>query len=367
MRPHRHRHAPPWWPDTEPWPPSPEWPPSPGAYWERRGRFFRYRMAGVFGILLPLAFFGGMFLLRSLLGSESHPPRSGWVWWWFVPFLVYMFVTAMRRVGRPLGDVVAAAERVASGDFAARVRESGPPWLRSVAAAFNSMTSRLELQQKQRRDLMADIAHELRTPLSVMQGRLEGMLDGVYPRDEPHVTQVLEDTRLLARLVDDLRTLAHSESGSLTLQKEPTDIGVLVDEALASLKPEAEAREVTIRAEVPVEVPLMDVDPLRIREVVLNLVSNAVRYAGAGKTVDVTIAVQPHALTLRVRDNGPGIAPEDLPHIFDRFHKGAASSGSGLGLTIAHNLVTAHGGTVTAESHLGAGTTVIVVLPTSSG
>lgn len=362
MRPGHDRRPPPWWPDNEPW------PPSHGPRWERRGRFFQYRLASLLGVLLPLAFFGGMFLLRSIFGTGPHPPRPLWAPWWFAfAFIVFVFVMTMRRVGRPLGDVISAAERVASGDFKVRVRESGPPWLRSVAAAFNSMTSRLELQQRQRRDLMADIAHELRTPLSVMQGRLEGMIDGVYPRDERHVTQVLDDTRLLARLVEDLRTLAHSESGSLTLQKEPTDIGVLVDEALTSLKPEAEAREVTMRGDLPPDLPLMDVDPLRIREVVLNLVSNAIRYAGAGKAVDATVDLQPQAVTLRVRDNGPGIAPEDLPHIFDRFQKGATSGGSGLGLTIAHNLVAAHGGTIRAESRVGLGTTVIVTLPIPSG
>lgn len=272
----------------------------------------------------------------------------------------------LRRVGRPLGDVVDAAERVALGDFKVRVAEYGPPWLRSVAAAFNSMTARLELQQRQRRDLMADIAHELRTPLSVMQGRLEGMLDGVYPRDEVHVTQVLDDTRLLARLVEDLRTLAHSESGTLRLEKEPTDLAVLLEEALTSSKPEADARGVETTGQYPADLPLMDIDPLRIREVVTNLVSNAVRYSPRGSTVRIEAEADPARVTIRVRDTGPGISAEDLPHIFDRFYKGTASTGSGLGLTIARSLVVAHEGTITADSRVGAGTTIIVTLPIRS-
>jgi two-component system OmpR family sensor kinase/two-component system sensor histidine kinase BaeS len=256
--------------------------------------------------------------------------------------------------------VVSAAERVASGDFSTRLTERGSPWLRSVAAAFNRMTSTLQRQQQQRRDLMADIAHELRTPLSVMQGRLEGMLDGVYPRDERHVAQVLDETRMLARLVEDLRTLAHSESGTLTLEKEPTDLGVLVYEALAALKPDADTRSVTVQAQVPAELPLLDLDPLRMREVVTNLVANAIRYSPAGGTVHVEVATTPATLTMRIRDGGTGIAQDDLPRIFDRFYKGTGSTGSGLGLTIARNLVTAHGGTLTAESRIGVGTTMTV-------
>ena len=125
---------------------------------------------------------------------------------------------AMRRVGLPMGDVVSATDRVAAGDFSARVAERGPPFLRGVARAFNSMTARLQEQDRQRRDLMADIAHELRTPLAVVQGRIEGLLDGVYPRDDARLSEVLEETRLLARLVEDLGTLAHSERGTLGLQ-----------------------------------------------------------------------------------------------------------------------------------------------------
>ena len=134
-------------------------------------------------------------------------------------FVALLFLFIMRRVGRPLGDVVDAADRVAEGDFAVRVHEHGPPWVRSMARAFNGMTSRLERQNRLRREMMADIAHELRTPLTVMQGRLEGILDGVYPRDDRQVAQVLDDTRHLARLVEDLGTLAHTEGGTLTLQK----------------------------------------------------------------------------------------------------------------------------------------------------
>jgi signal transduction histidine kinase len=326
-------------------------------------RFFLIRVAVLLAIVLSLSSYGGFALFRTFTGAT--PSRL-----WILPiiFFVITFVWAMgmRRVGRPLGGIVEAAERVASGDFGVRVAEYGPPWLRSVATAFNSMTARLALQQKQRRDLMADVAHELRTPLTVMQGRLEGMLDGVYPRDEAHLAHVLEETRLLARLVDDLRTLAHSESGTLALEKESTDLTVLLDETVTAFRPEAEARAVAISARIPPELPLIDIDPLRIREVITNLLTNAVRYSPDGATVNVEAEAATDAITIRVRDNGPGISADDLPHVFDRFYKGARSGGSGLGLTIARNLMTAHGGTIAAESREGAGATLTITLPIAS-
>jgi signal transduction histidine kinase len=196
-----------------------------------------------------------------------------------------------------------------------------------------------------------------------MQGRLEGILDGVYPRDERQVAQVLDDTRHLARLVEDLGTLAHAEGGTLKLEKTPTDIGVLLEDVATSLQPDADARGIRIKVTAPAGLPLVEVDGLRIREVMINLISNALRYSPAGDVVSVEAAADEQTLTLRVRDRGPGIAASDLPHIFDRFHKGSSSTGSGLGLTIAHGLVAAHGGTIRAQSSPGEGTTMIVSLP----
>jgi two-component system OmpR family sensor kinase/two-component system sensor histidine kinase BaeS len=280
----------------------------------------------------------------------------------FLGVAVFLFV--MRRVGRPLGDVVGAADRVAEGDFSARVREHGPPWMRSIGRAFNSMTARLEQQQRQRRDLMADVAHELRTPLTVMQGRLEGMLDDVYPRDEAHVSLILDETRRLGRLVDDLRTLAYAEGGTLALQREPTDLALLLEDAAASFRPEAERRPVTLSVHVADGLPLLDVDPVRIREVVANLVSNAMRYVADAGAITIAARVTTAAeVVVEVSDNGSGIAAADLPHVFDRFYKGRGSSGSGLGLAIAHNLVTAHGGTIAARSTPGSNTTFAFTLP----
>src|SRR5437762_6998360 len=225
QRSHRHRR-PPWWPSDEPWPPSRRW---------RRGRArFMWRAGIAFALMLGLTVFGAASLVRLASGEPPHR----WALW-PLGWLVLIFIIAMRRVGAPLGDVVEAADRVAAGDFSTRVREHGPRSLRTVGRAFNGMATRLEAQDRQRRHLMADIAHELRTPLSVIQGRLEGLLDGVYPTDEAQLRQVLDDARVLSRLVDDLRTLAHSESGTLALEQEPTDLAVLAHDVADTFSADA--------------------------------------------------------------------------------------------------------------------------------
>jgi len=278
-------------------------------------------------------------------------------------FLAATFVRVMRRVGSPIGDIVEAADRVSAGDFSVRVAERGPPPLRSIARAFNKMTDRLQAQDRQRRHLMADIAHELRTPLTVVQGRLEGLLDGVYPRDDAHVSETLADTRILARLIDDLRTLAHSESGALSLQRETTDLVVLIHDVARSLEAEANAAGVTIRVGESMNLPLVDIDPLRIREVLVNLVTNALHHTPAGGVVSIDGEAESDRVVMTVADTGTGVAAEDLPKIFDRFYKGRTSGGSGLGLTIARNLVAAHGGEIRADSVEGKGTEMTFTLP----
>jgi len=221
--------------------------------------------------------------------------------------------------------------------------------LRPVAGAFAE-------QDRLRRQLMADVAHELRTPLAILQGRIEGLLDGVYPRDEVHLAELLEEMRHLARLVEDLGTLAHAEAGALELRKEAVDLGDLIRDVAAALpRP--------IAVEVPAELPALEVDPVRIRQVLLNLLANALRHTPAEGVVSVEIQAQPRRMLIRVRDSGSGIAPEDLPRLFERFQKGSDSRGSGLGLPIARKLVLAHGGDIGIESAVGKGTEVTVSLP----
>ncbi len=218
-------------------------------------------------------------------------------------------------------------------------------------AIVRTMTGRIRAQDRLRRQLMADVAHELRTPLAILQGRIEGLIDGVYPRDDARLGELLDETRHLSRLVEDLRTLANAEAGALDLQKEQVDLGELIRDAAASFE--------GVAVHVPDDLPPIEADPVRIREVLLNLLSNAVRAGGA---VAVHAAVEGKRVVLRVADKGSGIPAEELPRIFDRFQKGRDSRGSGLGLAIARNLVLAHGGTIHAESRVGEGTTITVTL-----
>jgi signal transduction histidine kinase len=221
--------------------------------------------------------------------------------------------------------------------------------IRRVGGAFAE-------QDRLRRQLMADVAHELRTPLAILQGRIEGLLDGVYPRDEARLGELLEETCHLSRLVEDLGTLAHAEAGVLDLRKEAVDLGDLVRDAAAALpRP--------IAVEVPADLPAVEADPVRIRQVLLNLLANALRHTPEDGDVSVQVEARPQRVLIRVRDSGSGIAAEDLPRIFERFQKGSGSRGSGLGLAIARKLVLAHGGDIGIESAPGKGTEVTVSLP----
>jgi two-component system sensor histidine kinase BaeS len=270
-----------------------------------------------------------------------------------------------RGVGPPLGDLVEAAGRVEAGDYTARVPVAtvGPAELRNLGRAFNTMAARLEIDETQRRQLLAEISHELRTPLAVIQGNLEGLVDGVYPADEAHLGPILEETRVMARLIEDLRTLSLAEAGTLALHREPTDLGILVADVAGSFRAAAEAAGVRVEATIDDELPLLDVDPIRIREVVSNLVSNALRYAATGGAVRINASKAGERIAVAVADDGPGIPPELLATVFERFTKGAESRGSGLGLAIARAIVVAHGGEIVAESGPGNGTTIRFVLP----
>jgi signal transduction histidine kinase len=363
MRPYgRHLRArPAWWPDNEPWPPRRAY--RPGNFGRR---FFLYRVAAVLVFALVFGTIGLARLIASLAGQAglSLPvPFLGVALFLIIVVLPAVFWGSMRGFGLPLSDIVAAADRVGKGDYSARLVERGPPFLRSVARAFNTMTTRLEAQERQRRDLMADVAHELRTPLSIMRGRLEGLADGVYPRDDTTLVQLLDETKHLERLVEDLRTLAHSESGTLKLQREVTDLGVLINDVVRAFAAAAQTAAVDLRVAIPGELPLVDIDAVRIREVLANIVANALRHTPRGGRVSIGAEVLPAGITVRVEDTGSGIHPDQVAKVFDRFAKGVDSSGSGLGLAIARNLVVAHGGEIRAESRLGEGTTMTFTLP----
>ena len=271
-----------------------------------------------------------------------------------------------RRSARVLDSIVEATRRVEGGDYTTRVSTPSRAWrpIRQLARGFNTMVERLQRDEDQRRTLLNDVSHELRTPLSVIAGNVEAMIDGVHPADEAHLTAILDEARVMERLIDDLRTVALSEAGTLTLHKEPTDLDLLVEEVVRSFEGSAGSAGVTVRADVPDDLPILDVDPVRIREVLSNLVANGVRHTSSGGTVVVKGEVAGDRLVLRVSDTGPGIDPDLLPHVFERFAKGAGSTGSGLGLAIARNLVVAPGGERAVEATGSAGSTFRVTLPT---
>jgi two-component system OmpR family sensor kinase/two-component system sensor histidine kinase BaeS len=276
---------------------------------------------------------------------------------------VFVIGRSLRHATQPIDEMMDAADQVAQGDYAARVTERGPREVRQLAHAFNSMSERLQLNEEQRRRLLADISHELRTPLTVLQGNLEGMLDGLYQPDAARLESLVEETRVMSRLIDDLRTLADADSGALKLQREPTDVGGLVTEVSASFHGQAQAGGVRLDVDLAPDLPAIEIDPARIRQVLTNLIANALRYTTNGGSIHVHCAAQDKAIAVTVSDTGRGIAERDLPHIFERYTKSSDSRGSGLGLAIARDLVEAHGGTIVAHSQIGQGTTIRFTLP----
>jgi len=285
--------------------------------------------------------------------------------------LLAIFVLAMigRAVGRaaaPVGDLIEASGRIESGDFSARVPETGPREVRSLARAFNAMSARLEEVEQQRRSALADVSHELRTPLTVIQGNLEALIDGVYPADAAHIEPILAETRILERLIDDLRTLTLAEAGSLVLHREPTDVGALLNEVAAGHRSQARQAAIELTVKVADDLAPLEIDPARIREVVSNLLTNALRHTPRGGFVELSAELADGAAVVTVRDTGSGIPPDQLERIFDRFYRSPDSPGSGLGLPIAKSLVEAHRGTMTATSEPGSGTTIRFTLPLGS-
>jgi signal transduction histidine kinase len=276
-----------------------------------------------------------------------------------------MMMRSLRRAAVPVAELMEAAKRVEGGDYTARVQARGPREVREMAQAFNEMVGRLQENEEQRRNMLSDVTHELRTPLTVIQGNLEGLLDGIYPRDDEHLSLILDETRIFARLVEDLRTLAQAEGGTLKLQREPTDLGSLIRDTLASFKSQADGAGVTLVAQADDDMPTLMIDPVRIHAVIGNLLMNALRYTPAGGTIIVSAQCnsQQKDVTVVVADTGKGIDPAILPHIFDRFYKSSDSHGSGLGLAIARHLVTAHGGEIKVESSAQKGTRISFTLP----
>ncbi len=275
-----------------------------------------------------------------------------------------------RRISAPLRQISAAAHAIADGDHSSRVKPANVRELAELAESFNRMAAALQQADQQRRQLTADIAHELRTPLSIIKGQLEGIQDGVYEADAEQIEALLAEVALLERLINDLHLLALADAGQLPLYREMVAPVMLVNEAVRSFTQSAAERGIRLTTVLADDLPDIMVDPLRIAQVLGNLIGNALRHTPAGGEVKVAVTADQGSIVFSVRDTGPGIDPADLPHIFDRFYRAdrsrtRSSGGAGLGLAIARRLVEAHRGQIWVESELGRGTTVSFAMPVS--
>lgn len=371
------KSRPEWWPQNEAWTPE-RWQKQRGFFW-RGIVVFALMFALVFGVC-TLIFWSSIWYFSTADREFSQLPRPefppvfqprgrlpffpftcGWLLVAFVGVLILIRIA--RRTLAPMNDLMRAASRVEQGDYDARVEVRGPRDVRAATRAFNAMVVRLQHNENQRRRLMADVTHELRTPLTVIQGNLEGVIDGIYPADENHLQPILEETRVMSRLIEDLRTLSLAEAGTLKLQKERVALDELIEDVVVSFSGQATIAGVSLQTQIDNPLPQLDVDPTRIREVLSNLIANALRYTPSGGAIYIKAKRGEDDVRVAVIDTGKGIDAEDLPHVFDRFYKSADSRGTGLGLAIAKSLIEAHGGEMSATSEIGKGATISFSLP----
>ncbi len=273
-----------------------------------------------------------------------------------------------RVISAPISELARAAHRIGQGETAVRVRPHGSREMVDLATSFNRMAADLENAETLRKNLMADVSHELRTPLAVLEGNLRAALDHVYAMEESEIANLYGQTRHLIRLVNDLRELALAEARQLPLEKQLTDLTALVAETLQAIEPLAAEEDVHLENDTA-QLPELFVDAIRIRQVLFNLLSNALRYTPAGGQITVSTRAAAGEVLLSVQDSGEGLDPEELAAVFDRLYRvdrsrSRETGGSGLGLAIVKAIVEAHGGRVAAQSAgKGQGCTFVVTLP----
>jgi len=312
--------------------------PGPGRHIGRR----------VFGFVLFLLVVSA--IVGGLIAWVASPNRGLFLVVGFLAIIAFALVmrTVFRRTWAPVSDLIDATTQLGDGDTSVRMATSGSgPWS-AVTSSFNTMAERIEEEDERRRRLLADLGHEMRTPLSVIQGQIEAVLDGVHPPES--LRNVVDEVGLMDRLLEDLRTLALTEAGRLTLAVEPTDIGHLVEDVVASFSTMISSQNVATKISTH-RASTAEVDPHRLHQVVANLVTNALNQMPEGGTLEVKV----EGTTITIADTGPGIAVDRLETVFERFQKSPDSKGSGLGLSIARDLVVAHGGTIAAHNRSSGG------------
>jgi two-component system sensor histidine kinase BaeS len=358
-------HRPPWGEEEPPWGSGP--PPwvGRGGFGPPSGRRFRRGALGALFLLALLVAALATVVTSIASGNEAHL----WVTAPIAGALVFGLGAAARwlwRSTRTIGVLMDAADRVASGDYSTRVGDVPARQLMRLADAFDQMTERLETNETRRRELLADLAHELRTPLQVIRGSIEAMLDGLYPPDESHLRPVLDKTELMAKLLDDLRTLSMADAGVLALHRETVDPRAAAHDAVSAFRTTANDAGVTIDVTVAPNAPAsIEADPTRLTEVLGNLLTNAIRHTPRQGHVTVRVSGDAggHGAAFEVEDTGNGIPADQLATVFDRFVTAADAGGTGLGLSIAKRLVEAHGGTITAMPADSGGTRMRFEIP----
>lgn len=340
-----------------------------------RRRTSRFVPFAIFFLITAFIFIGGIAAILYLLFSEYSGVRNIWILLCGAPVVLVVFViftvfNLYTRFGRPLEELFNAINAVEEGDLSVRVPEKNSDMFNDLIKRFNKMVGELERAEQQRRNLTADIAHELRTPLHIIQGNLEGVLDGVYQPTPGHINATLDETRLLTRLVNDLQTLSLAESGQLLLHPTRFRIADLMADLSSSYSGQANFRGVALKTGLANPNQQLTADYDRLNQVLSNLISNALRHTPQGGIISIEAGpglTDERGVRILVRDTGSGIPSEDLPFIFDRFWRGDKSrterTHSGLGLAITRQLVQAHNGTIEAQSVMGMGSTFIIELP----
>ncbi len=335
-----------------------------------------YQLPGPEGVMPILV--NGRMVGQLVVGQNTQPSQRLFTFRFLQPVVLASLVLAVfatligllltRRVVTPLAEVIAAAEEIAGGNLKVRARAKGSDDLGDLSKSFNKMADALERNDRERRDMLANIAHELRTPLTVMRGRLEGIMDGVYPADVNSIGPALEESYLLERLVEDLRLLTMAESNQLVYEKRELDLIEIARRSLSMFQAEADEKKISLELVTSLDKALISADPLRTEQVIGNLVSNALRYVPEGGRVWVNVSMTEKEVTISINDNGPGVPEADLPFIFNRFWRGEksrsrVSGGAGLGLAIAKLLVEGQEGRISARGLPEGGLQVSVSFP----
>ncbi len=285
---------------------------------------------------------------------------------------VVLVALMSRRALRSVRRLTAAAQKLGKGDLSQRVPVSGRDEVGELSRTFNAMAQGLQDAERQRRNMVADVAHELRNPLSNIRGYVEAVRDGVLEADEATIGSIHRQTMYLSKLVEDLRLLAETESADFRLHLEPAPMAEVAARSVEAHRPQAQAKGVSLSISAQTALQEVEMDKTRIEQVLGNLLQNAIRHTPGGGRVDVTVDASESAVRVAVADTGEGISPDDLPHVFDRLFRADPSrarstGGAGLGLTIARQLVEAHGGAIRAESEPGKGSRFVFELPRRPG